>query len=86
MGKGDRKTKRGKISKGTFGVSRRKRPLKSSLSKNGASKSKQKSTSAKSSVQAAKKNVRAKAAPKTKVAEVEEVVQERFKIRSSGSK
>lgn len=62
MGKGDRKTKRGKITKGTFGVSRRRRPA---MSANGSSKPKG---------SAGVKSTRTRAAKKPETAKVEEAV------------
>ncbi len=49
MGKGDRKTRRGKIIKGTFGVSRPKRTSKSKDSAKVESKSKAKTSASKAS-------------------------------------
>ena len=52
MGKGDRKTKRGKITKGSFGVSRKRRPA---MSPNGSSKTKRRAGAKSTGSRAAKK-------------------------------
>ncbi len=55
MGKGDRRTRRGKITKGTFGVRRMRKKIKAAVTKK-ASKTRKKTPKAKKEVEKDKKN------------------------------